>query len=661
MMRPSLDRVYLGSAVLLLCSATTIHAQVGDPTLRTDHPQYAGEGAFQTAADCVKFAEAAAAKNGKKLSDQERALAIYNWLLTHQWHLMSPQEPCVPGREPDTNKGHEDLIVYDAARARFSYGYGLCGTVHAWNEPYWKAAGFNARRRAFPGHTNSEIEYGGSWHAFDTDMAGLLFRRDGIVAGYEDIIKDPSLATSSQAGIPHYPFAWPSDFNGMKKGWEEVAKNPDKWFKMYNGGCETHSGIIHLRKGETFTRWFDPDHYGGPTKRRFWHHMKNGPYRDWTFANTGEPWHDGQEHNARGNASYCNGEFVWQPPVQEIKLQPLGDGQYAHFDHYSPYVICGDPVDDANPMTGKATAGLVVEGKIRPAAVMVSVDQGLSWQKLDAKTLPVDLTEFVKGRYGWTVRLYWDARDDDQPSPIEAIKFTTTTQVNQAIYPRLNPNGSEITYRAAQRSVIPHSPNLGLPPEQLEIMSRAFERVDLRSPNLACRGRSATSRLAYETTNNKPASVVFPIKSPQPLTEVRAAIRYQVRVPPPERHDYHLDISTDDGKTWQTFAKAEIPQDNEHSNGWLAGSVDVPQANVTQALVRATLFADGHKTGLMDVQLYGIQRTNDPGPLEVTYGWKENGQLKTHTEKVRGGGKEQKWKVPTGGAIRDEFVRMAAE
>src|SRR5690606_23044045 len=86
-------------------------AQVGDPTLRTDHPQYAGEGAFQTAADCVKFAEAAAAK-GKKLSEQERALAIYNWLLTHQWHLMSPQENCVPGKSADTTKSQEDLIVF---------------------------------------------------------------------------------------------------------------------------------------------------------------------------------------------------------------------------------------------------------------------------------------------------------------------------------------------------------------------------------------------------------------------------------------------------------------------------------------------------------------------------------------------------------------------
>jgi hypothetical protein len=647
--------VCLGVA-LLPAWAMLAHAQVGDPTLRTDHPQYAGEGAFQTAADCVRFAEEAAAKGGKKLSEQDKALAIYNWLLTHQWHLMSPQEPCVPGREADTAKGHEDLIVYDAARARFSYGYGLCGTVHAWNEPYWKAAGFGARRRAFPGHTNSEIFYGRRWHAFDTDMAGLLFRKDGSVAGYEDIIADPSLVTSIKPGVPHYPFAWPGDFEGMKKGWQEIAKSPNKWFRMYNGGYEAQPGIVNLRKGETFTRWFDPDHYGGPTKRRFWHHMKNGPFRNWTFANNGEPLHDGKTHNALGNASYCNGEFVWEPDLSQLKFDKSPGRVSVTFDHFSPYVICGDPVDDANPMTGKATNGLVVEGEFQRAKLAVSGDQGQTWQDVETTTLPIDLTEYVKGRYGWQVRLTWTGTAN-----IDSIKFTTTTQVSQAVYPRLKSGGSEVSYQASNRGVVTLSPNFGLP----EAQASKFEDVTRRSSNLTYRGRSANSRLAYETTNNKPASVVFPIKSPLPLTEVRAAIRYQVRVPPPERHDYRLDVSTDDGKTWQTFAKAEIPKDNEHSNGWLAGSVDVSKGNTTQALVRATLFADGHKTGLMDAQLYGIYHqvypTNETGPLEVTYGWKENGQLKTHVEKVGAGAEEQKWKVPTGTSIRDEFVRIAAD
>ena len=98
--------------------------------------------------------------------------------------------------------------------------------------PYWKALGMNARRRAFPGHTNSEIEYDGGWHTFDTDMAGLIFRPDGVVAGYADVVKDVRLATGAKPPLPGYPFAWPSDFNVMRDGWREVAaiSAPDRRF-----------------------------------------------------------------------------------------------------------------------------------------------------------------------------------------------------------------------------------------------------------------------------------------------------------------------------------------------------------------------------------------------------------------------------------------------
>jgi hypothetical protein len=111
-------------------------ADVGDPTVETNHLFYSGEGAFQTVEQCVVRATAG------KTSVQNRAIALYLWMLSHQWHLLSPQEWNLPGLVPDPVKETEfDMMVQDANRARFSYGYGLCGTVHAWNEVYWKALG----------------------------------------------------------------------------------------------------------------------------------------------------------------------------------------------------------------------------------------------------------------------------------------------------------------------------------------------------------------------------------------------------------------------------------------------------------------------------------------------------------------------------------------
>lgn len=656
-------RLYL-TYVFVLVIATLTRAESGDPTLRTDHPQYPGEGAFQTAADCVRFAV------GDAKQPQEQALAMYNWMLTHQWHLPSPQEWLVPRVVPDTMAGHEDLMVWDAARARFSYGYGLCGTVHAWNEVYWRQLRMPARRRAFPGHTNSEIFYDGSWHAFDTDMAGLLFRRDGIVAGYDDIRGNQSLIDSVKPPIPHYPFAWPSDNKVMKAGWRQVARG-GKWFSLYNGGYEAHPGIVRLRRGETFTRWYNPDHYGGPKKRRFWHHQKNGPYRDWTFVNSIAPLHDGAKHNALGRVAYCNGEFVIEPiyendqslhgaaassgNVEQQDSSPRvysKDGKPAHiiFDHFSPYVICGDPVDDANPMSKVATDGLVVAGQLKgEVKVEVSADQGQTWRDTPNK-LSLDLTEYVKGRYGWQVRFSWKGN-----AGIDFLRFTTTTQVNPAMYPRLKPGGSKVVFRETCRGVHPVLPNW----ESWSEAPKHFESVERRGANVEYKGRGLDSRLAYVTTNNKPGQVVFPITAPGPLLETRAAMRYAVRVPPPKNHDFRLEISEDNCQSWRTFAKAEIPLDNEHSSGWLAGAVPMREDNQGKAWVRVTFWQDGYSTGLIDAQFYGIYRCAPAEPVEITHGWLEGNKSRQHTVKVPFASGEFEYQVDCGNEIRDDFVKIA--
>ncbi|MFT7641194.1 MAG: hypothetical protein ACI9G1_002940 [Pirellulaceae bacterium] len=666
------------AVLLIIPVAASAFGEIGDPTLRTDHPQYAGEGAFQTVEQCVQFATRDATK------PQDKAIAMYMWMLTHQFHLKSPQEWCVAGRTPDTEVTSDyEMVVYDANRSRFSYGYGLCGTVHSWNEPYWNALGMRPRRRAFPGHVNSEIQYNGAWHAFDTDMAGLLFRKDGMVAGYDDIIKDPKLADSVKAPLPHYPFAWPSDFNGMKQGWQQVAAGGN-WYKLYNGGYAAHPGIVQVRAGESFTRWFDRDHFGGPSKRRFWHHQKDGPYRNWTFVNKGDPTHTGDSSNCRGNASYCNGEFVYSPQLNNGKYREgttsissnmahreqspnlfSDDGKTASitFTHFSPYVICGDPVDDENPMSGKATDGFVVETKfVGDVTVEVSADQGQSWSEvkladsvnIEKVTSGVfhrrfDLTEYVKGRYGWHVRLSWDG-----DAGIDELQFTTVTQVCQAFYPRLTAGGSTVSYAAGNRGVVAVLPNLGFPSDAVTL----FEDVKLRSSNITYLGRTGKSRLAYQTTNNKPATVVFRVDAPHPLEEVRAAFRYPIRVPPPKEYDFHMEVSMDQGKTWQEFAKADIPADNEFSSGWLSGKVDVTSAKSKQALVRLHLYGGGYQTGVMDAQLYGIHSTAIPQPLLVNYGWKESGQLKTHAELIPTGKTQHVYKVKTGKNITNEFVQI---
>ncbi len=318
--------------VICVCLHSAAIAEIGDPTLQTDHPQYPGEGAFQTPEACVAWATAGAK------SDQEQALALFNWILTHQWHLMSPQEWNMPGIVPGQRPDDTEMMVYDANRGRFSYGYGLCGTVHAWNEVYWHALGLTARRRSFPGHTNSEVFLDGRWRMFDTDMAGVVFNRDGTVAGYEDIARDLKLLDLPKPPWPRYPFAWPSDFNGMKSGWKEIAAGGN-WYSMYSSGYAAMPGVVHVRSGETFTRYYDPDAFGGPSKRRFWHKQPGGPARDWTFANGGTPYHDGAKSNCRGNIAYGNAVFDYAPDLTRHESR---EG-LVELDNAAPFPAQWDP------------------------------------------------------------------------------------------------------------------------------------------------------------------------------------------------------------------------------------------------------------------------------------------------------------------------------
>ncbi|MCG8653614.1 MAG: hypothetical protein MI861_27500, partial [Pirellulales bacterium] len=534
-------------------------AEVGDVLLATDHPQYPGEGVFQTPQSCVAWATRNAA------TEHERSLAIFQWLLTHQWHLHSPQEWCQPGRRPGSDQQDYEMVVYDANRGRFSYGYGLCGTVHAWNEAYWKAAGYQARRRAFPGHTNSEVFVDGDWRMFDTDMAGVVLNRDGSFAGYDEIIADLSLLHRDQAGLPRYPFAWPADFETMEAGWQKIASG-GHWYKLYHGGYAAQPGVVHLRSGETFTRYAHPNAFGDASRRRFWHQQKDGPYRLWTFANSQQPFHQQDQSNCRGRASYGNAVFDYRPDLTEssclegtvehhpsLKITPQGlrnSGDHAAaivFHHFSPYVICGDPVDDQDPMQHPATDGLVVEGQVAGQVnLQLSPDQGQTWQDLGnhSDSFRLDCTDRVKGRYGWWLKITFP------PQPTAAVlnklRLVTTGQMCQTIYPRLKPMGCQVTYRSAGKAVVPILPRLEREQATLEFC----EQRQFRSANLNFVGRDSEQRFAYRVAGPQPGQVVFGVPTSTDLVGLAAAARFGLRSPSPAGAEFRIDYSLDQGQTW---------------------------------------------------------------------------------------------------------------
>ncbi len=182
----------------------------------------------------------------------------------------------------------------------------------------------------------------------------------------------------------------------------------------------------------------------------------------------------------------------------------------------------------------------------------------------------------------------------------------------------------------------------------------------MRSPNLVYKGLSTGSVRAYETTNNKPGHLVLRLQqNGKPIRQLRAAIQYGLRSPTPDGSIFSLEVSTDQGLSWQRFAESEIAADNEFSSGWLAGKTDVNPTTDDPILVRINLYAGGYTTGLLQAHLYGVYETDLPQRAELTFGWKENGEAKTWSKVVSDTTQAQKFQVPTGEKIVDDFVRIS--
>ena len=108
-------------------------------------------------------------------TDDEKAIAIYNFCRYVCYHHASPREPC----------GISALKLINV------YGWSLCGGQHSVLAALWENAGFNWRYRGWRGHTTVEAFYGGRWHYFDTFLKFYTWAPDlqapcGRIQGTEE-------------------------------------------------------------------------------------------------------------------------------------------------------------------------------------------------------------------------------------------------------------------------------------------------------------------------------------------------------------------------------------------------------------------------------------------------------------------------------------------
>jgi hypothetical protein len=114
-------------------------------------------------------------------TNDEKAIAIYNFCMLTLYHRAYPSEP---GGIP-------------ALKLINCYGWSLCGGLHSVESALWTQAGWEHRFVGWDGHTTVEARYDGRWHYLDVFLKFYAWQPDG--QGGRTIASEDELTKNSEA------------------------------------------------------------------------------------------------------------------------------------------------------------------------------------------------------------------------------------------------------------------------------------------------------------------------------------------------------------------------------------------------------------------------------------------------------------------------------
>ncbi|MEX2176284.1 MAG: hypothetical protein WD872_18120 [Pirellulaceae bacterium] len=635
-----MSRLLIALPLVLLALEANAFADVGDPQIRTDHAWYPGELACSTferlQATQADLYERVVGR--QPTTDHDKALAAWLWRNAHYAH----------GEEGAEDLWGEGFTRGGDVRSReywtglFAHGFGLCGTTHSqWTAEFNALLGHNRGRGVgVKGHNTFEAflrggQYGeGKWVLLDHDQSTVIFNEGGTaLLSMAEIQPDwQRLATRD-----HRP--------ERQNGWLVCGLHPgdggtyaDYTTAEYLAGYSGVPPIVHLRRGETLRRYLQPGLADGKTFV-FWGRNYQtggipGPERSHTWINQPEKMFGSTEGAGYkpGQARYANAEYVYRPNFADGTYREAvvaETEQQIAFEFYTPYIIAATPAGPGpwDIYAPGCTNGLVLQGKAN-CDVSVSVDQGATWLAGGKLTNRLDLTDLVKGHRQYLLR-FEAGREKLAGS---GLTITTVCQANATILPRLKSGGSEIRFESSGRAVVSAGPNL--PQAQAHVVAGAFG--------------SPTVTLQLESPRGEPA------------VAIHAAAHVRSGNPPDPKTEYFIEVSTDEGKTWQPIVedwhisrRGDEPADF-WSQSMCYGSAKLEGAQVRQVQVR---FRNSGGRAYARAEAHLVYRTAGADATRVTFAWTdERGpQRQSHDFAAQGAAP---WKLATGEQAKTEWVEF---
>ncbi len=407
------------------------------------------------AADCSSLHSIVASVTRDCRTDDERAIALFNFCRLIYYHEGYPSEEC----------GVSALKLINV------YGWGLCGGQHSVLAALYDAAGFRWRYRGWsnPGHTTVEAFYGGCWHYLDTFLDFYAWRPDAAeparrtIASQEDLAANPTLVTGGFLLDPVRKVCYhkdnPFDYIGRHVNWtapaflvcgddlegvltgvrsSSPAGSPRGWatvqFDDLNYTTDVHLGpgySLTLDWAKTDDAWFFRDQKHAPR-----HSCGDKDYRNCpAIGPVLEPY-----ALPDGRRSWSNGTLDFRPDfhndaflagLKEHRNVAVHDAAMHPADPAAPGVIV---VEMSSPYVVARANGAVESEDVR---LEISKDL-TTWLPLDF----IAISQMVRGAYRYFVRCTFR-------KPVRAFELSSVVQHNQEALPFLVPGINTITVTSA--------------------------------------------------------------------------------------------------------------------------------------------------------------------------------------------------------------------
>jgi hypothetical protein len=633
------------AVLFLAATAGPAWADVGDPQVRTDHPWYPGELAcstferlFATQAELYERVVGA-----RPVTDEQKALASWLWRNTHYWH---GEEAVADLWGRGFTRG-ADLRNREYWTGLFGHGFGLCGTTHAQWTAEMEALLGHTRGRVVgvDGHNSFEVflkggPYGaGRWALLDHDVSTVIFDREGKrLLSIAEVQRDWKRLTD-RAFAP-----------GRQRGWLVCGLDAGDGSAYrryaaaeYLAGYAGPPPLVHLRRGETLRRYLQPGLEDGKTFVFWGRNYRTagvpGPERSQTWVNQPERMHGSRTGTAYrpGQARYANAVYTYRPDFatgdyREAVLEE--DDRHVVFEFYTPYVLAATPPDDSPWGVYKPGCrnGLVLHGRAA-CRVALSTDQGKTWQDCGTVRDGLDLTDRVKGRQQYWLRLGAGARSLRG----SGLTVVTVCQANSSVVPRLKDGGTKVSFAASGRAVVSAGPEL----------PQAAARL--------VRGRFGSPEVTLEVGSPRG----------EPVRAVYAAAHVASGNPPNPAVRYYIDVSADGGRTWKPVVKDwTVARRGEEPGDFWSQSLCWGSAEVGESArsVRVRFRNTGGRAYLRG-EAHAVYRTAGADATKVTFAWDDD--RGPHREShvftaARGGAAPAAWQVATGRRVVTRSVEFEA-